>query len=264
MKAVKATVTVGHITIDGYRTEDGMFGMSTAGLGALCGFDRTHSTSKIMSNKRVKTLAAKGFETHKNVKCENMSLSLISLGWVPSILQCLAFSGHEQAQEFLMTLAGLSLQKLFCDAFGEKFETEEMQVWLQARYGAIEKRNDWTDSIKFYGETHEVSETWKRFIYINVSDRLNIALTGHPAAHWANLFDCPRSALRDHWNYRHLSNIDSVEKHATVLVLRGADPLDALNEALGFFSYPVNPEPQRVRTPAAEYKQRRRAAGKTN
>jgi hypothetical protein len=88
MKAVKATVTIGHLAIDGYRTEDGMFGMSTAGLGALCGFNNTKSTHGILGNKRVKALAAKGFETHKNVKCANMSLSLISLDWVPSILQC--------------------------------------------------------------------------------------------------------------------------------------------------------------------------------
>jgi hypothetical protein len=189
---------------------------------------------------------------------------LIALDWVPSILQCLARSGNDGAWEILSVFAGLSLQQLFCDAFGEKFETAERQAWLQARYGAIEKRNEWTDSIKLYGETHEVSENWKRFIYANVSDRLNIALTGHKAAYWVAQFGCTSGTLRENWNFRHLSNIDSIEKHATILVLRGREPMDALNAAIEFFDYEVDPAPQKTVSAAAEYKRKRRAAGKPN
>jgi hypothetical protein len=264
MRAVKATVTIGHLTIDGYRTEGGMFGMSLSDICRIIGWDVKRG-SHIFKNKWVKELAVKGFEGSERVTLpEKNHAVIVSIEWVPSILQCLARSGNDGAWETLSVFAGLSLQKLFCDAFGEKFETEEMQAWLQARYGSIEKRNAWTDAIKAYGETHDVSETWKRFVYSHVSDRLNIALTGHKTAYWIELFDCSRSTLRDQWTYRHLSNIDSIEKHATVLVQRGSDPLGALDEALEFFAYPVNPEPRRTVSAGAEYKQRRRAAGKAN
>jgi hypothetical protein len=264
MKAKKATVTIGHIEIDGYLTEDGKFGLSTAGLGRLCGFERTQSTSKIMSNKRVKILAAKGFETYKNVRCENLTLSLIELDWVPAVLQCLALSGNSLAEELLLVFAGLSLQQLFCDAFGQKFETQERQAWLQIRTQGIEKRNKWTDAIKAYGESHPVTETWQKWIYCNVSDRLNTALTGHKAKHWCDLLECTPGTLRDNWTPSHLSNVEAIERHATVLCIRGMEPMDALEASVQFFDLPVNPQPQKVQSIEAKYKADRRAKGLAN
>jgi hypothetical protein len=241
-----------------------MFGMSLSDICRIINWDVKRG-SDIFKNKWVKELAAKGFEGSERVTLpEKNHAAIVSIEWVPSILQCLARSGNDGAWEILSVFAGLSLQQLFCDAFGEKFETAERQAWLQARYGAIEKRNEWTDSIKLYGETHEVSENWKRFIYANVSDRLNIALTGHKAAYWIEKFGCTSGTLRENWNFRLLSNIESIEKHATILVLRGREPMDALNAAIEFFAYEVDPAPQKTVSAAAEYKRKRRAAGKPN
>jgi hypothetical protein len=108
MKAVKATVTIGHLTIDGYRTDDGIFGMSMAGVTALCSIPSSNSTYAIKRNKYIKQLAAQGFETYAGIKCEGFSVTLIALDWVPSILQCLARSGNDGAWEILSVFAGLA------------------------------------------------------------------------------------------------------------------------------------------------------------
>jgi hypothetical protein len=172
--------------------------------------------------------------------------------------------GTPQAEDLLDLFVSLSLRKLFSDAFGQKFETEEMQAWLLIRTQGIEKRNEWTAGIKAYGETHEVSDNWKKFVYCNMSDRLNQALTGQKAKYWCDLLECIPSTLRDHWEASHLSNVEAIERHALVLLNKGVEPRDALEAAIEFFDFPVNETPHQTISKAAQYKRDRRAKGLAN
>jgi hypothetical protein len=213
-----------------------------------------------MKSKDAQKRFPQGFQSHR-ISVLGVSVKLINIDDVPKVLRIV---GTEESENLTDVLAGLSLQQLFCDAFGEKFEAAERQAYLRKRDLTIEKRNEWTDSIKLYGQTHEVPENWKENIYRNTSDRLNLALTGQKARFWVEKFGCHSGALRDQWNFRLLSNIESIEKHATILVLRGREPMDALNAAIEFFDYEVDPAPQKTVSAAAEYKRKRRAAGLAN
>lgn len=265
MKAKKATVTIGHLEVDGYLMDDGRFGMSLSELGFISGIssDKQDSASRLsrkMKSRQALARFPQGFET-QTVSVLGLTIKLINIDDVSRVLRIV---GTERSEELLDLFVSFSLQQLFCDAFGQKFETQERQAWLQIRTQGIEKRNKWTDAIKAYGESHPVTETWQKWIYCNVSDRLNTALTGHKAKYWCDLLECTPGTLRDNWTPTHLSNVEAIERHATVLCIRGMEPMDALEASIEFFDLAVNPQPQKVQTEEAKYKAERRARGLAN
>jgi hypothetical protein len=66
---------------------------------------------------------------------------------VEQVITQLAFKGNEVAQQLMLALIGLSLQQLFCDSFGMRFESQDRQDWLttrqQARVNFRPKFTDW-------------------------------------------------------------------------------------------------------------------------
>ena len=96
----------------------------------------------------------------------------------------LACKGNESAKEFSKACIGLSLYQRACDSFGIHFEKEDRNAWLLDRAAGKIARNKLTDAIKFWLDTHEVSDTDRKFAYARTSDLLNLALTGRRASDW--------------------------------------------------------------------------------
>lgn len=259
MRVRKESIAIGSITVSGYLCDKGRFWMSLSDICGIAGWG-VNRTSHIFKNKYVKTLALKGSDSYFILKNEGgKTVHLVSIDWVPSVLQGLARSGAEEAWVFLDALAGVALLDLFSASFGVALDREQQQAYLAKRLQGIEKRNGFTEAISAFCDRLQKSEEYRRFIYSRVSDRLNVLLTGHKAAHWCELLDCQRGSLRDNWSTRHLQTIDEVERYATVLVGKGEDPVAAIEQAVAFFEHGINANPVRTVSVAAERMRKKRA-----
>jgi len=137
-----------------------------------------------------------------------------------------------------------SLRSITLEQLGIVLVIEDRNEWIKTRLMGKEKRTCLTDSIKVWLECNEVSDIAKKFLYSNVSDKLNIGLTGHKAKHWRDIVGCSdNAALRDCWKDSHLERIKSVEEHATRLIVRGQTPMDAIELALEFFDFSLEKAP---------------------
>lgn len=263
-EATRVRIALGSLEFDGYMIdgqadEDGLpiFGFNLTQAAMMLGLTEDASQAVKRSIQESKTKFAQthfpqGFGSIPKVKGETDSgviraLTILPIQGFERLALCAAVSGKTQAIQIQAALAGYSLRKIFSRSFGVKFTDEDAENWIAARFVGIEKRNLWTDAIKEWTLTPGLSENAKKWVYSNVSDRLNLALTGHKGRYWCDKLGCDSSTLRNYWNDRHLDTIADIEKHATkVLAKTGCTPLEAMEAAIEFMDEPVNPTPLKV------------------
>ena len=239
-KAMIALVNIGsNIEIEGLRLPNGTFAVSVSQVAALFLVGPNNHT------KQVKVLLGNDSQlVQTSSELNPKPVNIVSLSQFDTILTQLDRKGNLKAQELRDALSGLALNELFCDAFGIVSDARTRKAWLDARWRGKEKRTCLTDAIKVWLDCNSVSDTAQKFLYSNVSDKLNIGLTGHKAKHWRDIVGCSdNAALRDCWKDSHLEKIKSVEEHATRLIVRGQTPMDAIELALEFFDFSVNEAP---------------------
>ena len=239
-KAMIALVNIGsNIEIEGLRLPDGTFAVSVPQVAALFSVRQDHSS------RDLKPLLGEGFQFAKAFSELNPKpVNIISLSQFEIVMMKLDRKGNIKAQELRDALSGLALNELFCDAFGIVSDARTRRAWLDARFKGMEERTSLTDAIKDWLERNVISDTAEKFIYSNVSDKLNVGLTGHKAKYWRDVVGCSdNAALRDRWKDSHLDHIKSVETHATRLIVRGQTPMDAIELALEFFDFSVDEAP---------------------
>lgn len=102
-----------------------------------------------------------------------------------------------------------------------------------------------TDVVKQWIENHpQMSANERKFIYINVSDALNVGLFGKKASKLREIIGCSRNDLRDHFSDAEIVAIHTLEDLAARLVMfEGLHPVRAVVKALetshyrlGFYS----------------------------
>lgn len=121
-------VHIGSFSIPGLLLEDGNFAVAVPQLVDL-GFVPPNR-----SLKQLQTLLGFSFPSHKSTsELNSKAVNVILLPDFERLLVEVAFKGNEKAKTLVRQLAGLSLQQLFSDAFGIKFEAEERQHWLTER-----------------------------------------------------------------------------------------------------------------------------------
>lgn len=247
--AKSTTVDVGYLKLVGFLLPNGKFGMSQTQLVLLSGVTEdphyaSDSYTRVARSKEAQKLVPQGFKVHVKTQVEGRKerLNIVELESVaPFLTVCLSL-GHKSAAQPLSLLSGLAIHQLFCDAFGIEFELKDRQEYLKARMEGIERRNAWTDAIDSWIKSNpeSVSDNYLKFIWANVSDALNKALTGQKAKYWCDYLGCKRNELRNHWTDRHLSKIRDLENHAEVLVTRqGVEPMQAMSQAIIFYSYSI-------------------------
>ena len=239
-KAMIALVNIGsNIEIEGLRLPNGTFAVSVSQIANLFSIPQKNSS------RDFKALLGEGFQFLKtSSELHPKPVNIISLSQFEIVMMMLDRMGNLKAQELRDALAGLALNELFCDAFGVVSDARTRKAWLDARFKGIQERTSLTDAIKDWLESNVVSDTAERFIYSNVSDKLNKGLTGHNAKYWREYIGCPdNAALRDRWKDSHLDHIKSVETHATRSIVRGQTPMDAIDIALDFYSFPLETSP---------------------
>lgn len=91
-----------------------------------------------------------------------------------------------------------------------------------------------TDIVKKWIEDHpEMSANERKFIYINVSDALNVGLFGKKASKLREIIGCSKNDLRDHFSDKEIVAIHTIEDLAARLVMfEGLHPVRAVVKAL--------------------------------
>ena len=160
IKAQIATICIGNIEIEGLLLPDGNFGISLQQLRQLA----YPSTSQNNALRELKSACGKDFQLLRAyTELSNNPQWIINLDQLNFCLTELAFKGHKEARDLVRLLSGLSLQQLFSDAFGIKFEQEDRQRWLKLRQSTKETFRPLTDEL----QKHGFKEGWEygKFIH---------------------------------------------------------------------------------------------------
>jgi hypothetical protein len=130
---------------------------------------------KRLTGKRSKEHEIKFFECRTPfTKGKTLAVTLEDFQKVITLLDR---SGHKLAQDFRDALFGLSLQQLFCDAFGLKFEQEDRQQWLVQRQAHLKSFHPQLSEI-FSFLIHNTSRDFKAilgegFQFLKIKTKLN-------------------------------------------------------------------------------------------
>ncbi len=284
--AKRIKIELGSLAFDGYMIEgqtdrDGLpiFGFNLTQAAMILGIATDAKQAlkyclRIMASPFAQTHFPHGFHCLQKIKGEgsdgkNKSLTILTISDFEILLLCSAQAGKPEAVQIQVALTGYSLRKIFSRSFGEVFTDEMAESWIAARFVGIETRNGWTDQIKAWLDSSEASDNKRKWIYVNCSNKLNRALTGHPAKYWTEKLGCDPSTLRNYWNDRHLHDIEAIENLAAKILERTPqDPELALDQAIELLNAEVNPSPYKEEkgydrlTYMREYMRNKRAKGK--
>ena len=256
--AIKTQIAIGSLEFDGYMLagvvdEEGLpvFGFSMTQAGVVTGLteDPRQAAKRIIqifTSKEAQTRFPKGLVNHQNCKIKDGAAKGIrtNILTIESFSKLLRLVSNPKADVLADALTGYSLRKIFSRSFNVQFTDEDAEAWIAARFVGIEKRNAWTDGIKAWVERSDATDNQKKFVYMNVSDRLNLAMTGHKAKYWNEKLGCDTSTLRSQWNSRHLHEVEALETIALkFLEKQGGTPLEALETAIEFLDIKANPNP---------------------
>jgi len=192
IKAQVAKVEIGQQEIEGLLLPDGTYAIAVEQIWNLFGSENDSVLkSQKYASQTLKRLAPQGFQNSHRVKVPDLqngnarnSCLVIPIEGFEIVLAKLDRAGNIKAQDFRDNMVGLSIRQCFADAFNEKFEQEERQEWLTERQESKQVRLKLTDAIKWYIENFGdlLSENERKFLYVHVSNSINMALFGRCAS----------------------------------------------------------------------------------
>ena len=238
LKAQVAFVKIGYREIEGLMFEDGRFGF---GVPQMASFFPYFHDDQSQAAKKLKRLMGKDFKTTKTkaLNQRNHILAIEALDF-PKVVKELFKKDDAIASELLDELVGVSIVQLCADAFKVKFEKEERQTWLKNRQEGKLVRKSFDDVVKDYCDTHDVSDNYRNFIFINYSNCINKVLFGKTSKQLCQERNCDRHTLRDTHPAPDLKMIEYVENYAKICVLKSnMEPLEAVKAALDFHQEPL-------------------------
>jgi hypothetical protein len=238
IKAERAVIELGNIPLDVYMVPDGSYRLSGRNISDAVD-ESTNTMLRMMVVKSLKDLPHKDSDCYKDFK---VSTGKTGVPFYPITIEtaCLycgkvAEKGNKKALALLVATASEAIERRADAVFKIVRDEDVRNARLKARVEGILQRNFWTDTIKWYLETHEVSPDYERFIYSNVSDLVNIAFFGMKAKDVRQkLRLTPKQATKDYIPPEALPEITFVEKYAGMQVKKGIEPLQAIQEALQF------------------------------
>lgn len=149
LKAEVAQVNLGCFEVEGLMDENGDYYIGVPQLSEL------NLVPPNRSIKQLESLSGKALQSHEIVKLKTTinpkAVNALPVRLFEKLLLRLAINGNQQAIVFMEALIGLSLQQLFSDAFGVKFEIEERQRWLIARFNTKHDFRPLTDQLQVHG-----------------------------------------------------------------------------------------------------------------
>ncbi len=192
--------------------------------------------SEIRELKLAQTLYPQGFQEAEKIKVQGGTkpVSIITLDDVSKYWTLAAFQTQNvKAIALLAASQSEALERRADAAFGVMREEEERNARFVTRRDSIISRHFWTDCIDRYCKTHEVSDNYRRWVYLNVSDYLNKALFGMKSKEIRQHYDIGENSPRDYFPTETLKIVETIEK-ATALRVKMTDscPKQAIKDVV--------------------------------
>lgn len=246
IKAIRATIQLGDMELDVFQLPDGSYGFSSTGIAAILGLSSHKRVGEILTSKALKpkTGIALGLGKTEDFRLDLAKVSTLDSGninFLPLNLLMLivGYEAYKNDNEFAQAILEASLteaiERRADNAFGVLRTEQERNDRFQIRFDGILSRHFWTDSISEYIKTHpDLSENYKRWVFHNVSDTVNLALFGLTAKKVREHYQLENGmSVREMLNSRTLKLIDTIENAAATRVLEtDSEPKQAIKDVI--------------------------------
>ena len=228
---------MGSLDVEALLLSDGTFAIALQQVADLFSVrpDNTQKWLKVLLGKDFQFVQTK---TNRNEGSkQNRKENVLLLTDFERVILRAAIKGNEIAITLSESLIGLSLHQLWCDAFDIEFEKADRQKYLKARMEGKVVRIEDMDAIKHYIDFHDdLSDSYKHWIYKNVSDVVNMAVFGKKASVLCKERNCNSKQLRDTHDAKSLDRIRQIEEFAKRLIIKfDTEPLEATKQAIEFY-----------------------------
>ena len=231
-----ATVTLGDIPIDAYQLPNGDYVLGRNKLAKAID-KQPISVSRFMTGKSPDALPYKGLEV-VTISVNGGTAHALPLDFASDYWFYWAMKGNVKAKALTKACIAEALERRVDAAFGVKRDEEERDQRFVIRRDGILSRNFYTDCIEAYVRRHanELSDTYKKFIYVNVSNMLNKAMFGMTSKEIKERYQIPKEAsIRDSFPASTLKEIDTIEKSVANLINnKDIEPQEALKSYIDF------------------------------
>lgn len=228
-KAERAIILLGNIELEVFQMPDGEYRLSQSQV--LEAIDlpknwisRLHSSTP----KQLKSLQAKGFsgytlEVSITGEVKARRAKTVSVDDATKVWGFIARSGNEKALDLLEACAAETIETRANKVFGVQVLDEEQNKRLSVRLEGKIVRRELMDSVKDYLARHDdISPNDCRWMYVNASELINLAVFGCKAKKLSEKLGCDRSAIRDNIDWRLNLQLQKLED----TVMRRVDEFD--------------------------------------
>ena len=242
-KASKSSITVGSVVIDTYTLgescpETGKFVNYLSGQGLAESIGLVHSTTvQKRLSESLKGMLGAGFTTvQTSYKMESGGSAKVNLWHTTDAAKYYlyhAMQGNVLACQIMMALAGTTLDIMADDSFGRVYVSKDAEKHTNARLAGMAVRRNWTDAVQLYCDTEEVSDGYKAFIYINISNAVNKGVFGKTSKQLCVERNVKKADLRNSHSEEELKSIADIENLAMKLIdNKDYEPLTAVKMAV--------------------------------
>ena len=242
VRAVRATIKLGSISLDVFQLPDGEYRLSQSQVLAIIDAPNNWITRLVNSGgtDRVKYLQGRGFtglqrkvefkedgaRGAKTAKTLSIPDSVLVWRWFDK-------QGNEKAEAIIDACAIESIERRADIVFGVQRTEDDYQAKMKARIDGKTMRRLLTDAIKEYIARHpELSDNDKKWLYKNCSDKTNKIVLGKIAKKVAADLGCEQVSLRDYLMAEQLIRISYLEDVTVKLIdLHDTHPLKAVTQA---------------------------------
>lgn len=227
LRAEVANVNMGSFSMEGLMDENKNYYVAVVQLVTL------NLIPPNRSAKQLEAVVGKGFQSHVvqfKTDIHPKAINAIPLIYFEEVLFNLAIKGVEPAINLSRQLIGASLTKLFCIAFKQKFDDDDIREYLEARQSGIRTRRNLTNAIDDWHKTN-YSDKAPGLLYAIATNKIYQKLYGMDARKLESWLECPRYKSRSVMDKDSLVIIDRAENKVTECIdYEGYDPVTAVDK----------------------------------
>ncbi len=225
-KAMVAQVDFGFTHVEGLMLPDGSYAIAATQIADKFQFDHNQAS------RTIKRILGNGFQFDQTTsEIHPKKVNILSIEQFSKLVVELNSRGDKAAKAFIEAALFESIERRFDAAFGVEVTERERNELLKARFEGVMTRRTLTDSIKDYCIRNDKSETYRKFVYTNVTECLNKTLFGKSAKELQADRNC--STTRNGLIKEEIINVDHCERTAMLLVdRRNVEPLEAMKQAV--------------------------------
>ncbi len=250
IKAIRATMMLGDTELEVFQKPGGDYVTNSTNLSNLLEITQKEIIINYLSQELKARLCKhpKFLQMGEKLSVESVKVKInaIPIELVGLICSHYAKKGNKVAEAILEASLIEALERRADNAFNVLRTEEERNQRFVVRRDGILSRNFWTDCIQEYCKTHEVSEDYKKWIYANVSDMVNMALFGIKSKAVKEHYQLPKGiSIRDYLPSETLKLVDTIEKASAVRVQNNdVCPKQALKDVIGILG--IEPSQDRL------------------